>query len=738
MLNKLSSRKIALLSPILLSTITLISFCILKTSSVNAAVDNIAITVPDSCSLSSTTDSTHTSNIYNGTYKEDIGTTTLTAFCNDNNGFSIYAIGYSNEVDGNNELIGSFSKQNIITGTNISGNTSNWAMKVTKETNDTLSYLPNNLSIDNSFDNYHAVPNEYTKVATNTSSTDETIGSVLKTTYAVYISPTQPVDEYSGKVKYILIHQDETTTPELPAEPKTVTVNYHGNGATFENGSTTNTVVYTSTPMYVATTPTIVKTTNLDNDGNKINNAGYDMTGCNIVSIDPDGTKTNGMSMNMDGYKLMYEVVTFPGAEKLVAEVKYGVDVEDSNGGFVIMKGEWTISEETPDDNDIIKMIEDKKERDVFTRVIDDNAITIILAHDDKSPSSDYNYGVYVKVSPIYTAEVEGTETTNDFYNVPTSEGSYITPNTTYGMWQADISEEHYDLFDEEAVIELIEDNTNELDGKTIDLNWTVLSAMQNWNGCSSLSIGNKTFLADFRDGTIYHATRLADGNCWMTDNLALDLVNIDLATLKGQTNASDETLEYLKGERVGTASDKYATSAVANWEKYRDDDYSNPLINMKHEKEVHVYEELASTNGNERVGGYYNFCAASAGSYCYGDGTDYNASSIDNYVDTTEDICPTGWRLPLRDEFSALGNFYDAYELGSTFSTPVSGTIRDGSVHHMGTSAAYWASGLYYRSSQSALELEIGPYVGGSGYSVSKYSDRGYGYSVRCIMQTE
>ena len=85
-------------------------------------VDEINITVPVSCTMSGTGMTSHTAEISNGTYTADIGSTTLHAFCNDNEGFAIYAAGYTgNEIGGtnSNKLVGTAASSNatIVTGT---------------------------------------------------------------------------------------------------------------------------------------------------------------------------------------------------------------------------------------------------------------------------------------------------------------------------------------------------------------------------------------------------------------------------------------------------------------------------------------------------------------------------------------------------------------------------------------------------------------------------------------------
>ena len=203
-----------------LLALTLLFGGILMSSSTSAedesVVDEVNISVPVSCSLSGTGMSSHTANIVNGTYQADIGTTTLKAFCNDNNGFAIYANGYTGDTLGNNKLIGSSTSSEIATGTATTAGSpdlSNWAMKL--ETNSSATYA---LALDNGFGSYSSVPSSYTKVAHRDSGTDlgtSAEGATLTSTYAAYIAKTQPADSYQGQVIYTLVHP----VGEEPAQP---------------------------------------------------------------------------------------------------------------------------------------------------------------------------------------------------------------------------------------------------------------------------------------------------------------------------------------------------------------------------------------------------------------------------------------------------------------------------------------------------------------------------------------
>ena len=191
------------------------------------AVDSVSIGVPISCSMEGTGMNSHTASVPNGTYQADIGTTTLKAYCNDDEGFAIFAVGYTgDEIGGTNstKLVG--TNGSIVTGTATSGDTSNWAMKLT--TNSGATYA---ITLDNGFSSYSSVPASYTKVAHRDSGTDigtGATGASLTTTYAAFISKTESADIYNGKVKFTLVHP-ENETPAQPQPCEAGKICYHAN-----------------------------------------------------------------------------------------------------------------------------------------------------------------------------------------------------------------------------------------------------------------------------------------------------------------------------------------------------------------------------------------------------------------------------------------------------------------------------------------------------------------------------
>ncbi len=227
--NKALIAPLGLVSITILSGVFLMSSYSYATSDNTDIVDEINITVPISCTMSGTGMTSHTANMSNGSYTPNIGTTTLKVFCNDTEGFAIFAAGYTgDEIGGTNstKLVNSASQVNntISTGTATSGNTSNWAMKLA--TNASATYA---VTLDNGFGAYSAVPSSYTKVAHRDSGTDigtTATGAELTTTYAAFVNQTQPAGTYVGKVIYTLVHpSNETPTQPVTCDPGKICYN---------------------------------------------------------------------------------------------------------------------------------------------------------------------------------------------------------------------------------------------------------------------------------------------------------------------------------------------------------------------------------------------------------------------------------------------------------------------------------------------------------------------------------
>lgn len=144
----------------------------------------------------------------------------------------------------------------------------------------------------------------------------------------------------------------------------------------------------------------------------------------------------------------------------------------------------------------------------------------------------------------------------------------------------------------------------------------------------TSISYVPEKTLTDTRDNKTYVVRKLADGNCWMTQNL-----DLDLSTSKTLTKANTD----LTSKNSWTPDRNTQTEVGTTWEQFgtngaRSYDFGNKYGNLS---------ASLQTTGEQvkHAGNLYNYVAATAGS---GDG-----SSASGY-DAPDSICPKGWQLPI------------------------------------------------------------------------------------------
>ena len=254
---------------------------------------------------------------------------------------------------------------------------------------------------------------------------------------------------------------------------------------------------------------------------------------------------------------------------------------------------------------------------------------------------------------------------------------------------------------------------------------------------CKEIYVGATETLIDVRDNTTYMAGRLKDGKCWMLDNLALDPTNSTTAANMNasNTNATQEAITNLLNG--GSTSTGWSNTAVANVTTNfsNNDSYIQPRINNASKDTLVTSYGPASTSGQAKVGIYYNFCAASASTYCYASNSGVDVP--DTNIDAPQDICPANWRMPTGGnsrEYYALAQKYgnDAANTNSlqyNLSTPLSGSYGGSSAIGQGSHGVWWSSTYYY--SDDMYNLNVSP------TSVYPYNGvhRYYGQSMRCLM---
>ena len=295
---------------------------------------------------------------------------------------------------------------------------------------------------------------------------------------------------------------------------------------------------------------------------------------------------------------------------------------------------------------------------------------------------------------------------------------------------------------------------------------------LQNWSGCSSLQSGAVTALTDQRDNETYAVAKLADGNCWMIENMRLENTGTDNTngSLAQGYNASFAGLADPEAASLftstATANTLYSTDGSTDKtisgsnQGYRFPRYNNvntPTTATDRPSNPTANSSTNSTSnaGMYSYGNYYTWHAAIA------DTTHY---STNNQSVTSTSICPTGWHLPkggnksneANSEFwslivTGINNgtnpanydsntqpYYTGTPEGSDASNALraypnnfvySGSVSSGSVNNRGSNGDYWSSTANSGSSAYYMNFDSSGVFPGTLRSV-KYGGR----SIRCL----
>ena len=235
--------------------------------------------------------------------------------------------------------------------------------------------------------------------------------------------------------------------------------------------------------------------------------------------------------------------------------------------------------------------------------------------------------------------------------------------------------------------------------------------------------------VVDNRDGEEYVVAKLADRKCWMLDNLRLDITDSTIlnSLTTANTHVNSASLISLKsGNR--SAGPQYASGPIAQWDSNNTTNYYNRAQANAESKDTTT---TSYGNGSGKIGVYYNYCAASAGSYCYDEGAGTGNASYD--------LCPANWRMPTGgsssdSEYDALyTNGYSANDTKykTALSTPLSGYFRGGSAKGQGSYGNFWSSTHGFSGNYMSML-----YVYSSGaYPADRYNNRYDGISLRCLL---
>ena len=270
--------------------------------------------------------------------------------------------------------------------------------------------------------------------------------------------------------------------------------------------------------------------------------------------------------------------------------------------------------------------------------------------------------------------------------------------------------------------------------------------AMQNYTAaqCQAAASGSILTMKDARNGTYYRVKKMVDGNCWMVDNLALDL-----------------TSNYAGKPSWGTTPVTVSgtTTSVANVPQQA---MNNNIAG----------QGQIPNNGSPKASYLYNWCAAlgDTSANCASsvaattNNTVINGTTVTSGTTTSQPevigICPTGWRLPkggpeatsstpttTANEFAKLdiamggtgagrssANTHSLFMGTATTNTNwlgmFGGNYYNG-FNNQGAFAQWWSSTAWQASTAYFLDLNIG----GTFVHPALDGNKTHSFSVRCLL---
>lgn len=304
---------------------------------------------------------------------------------------------------------------------------------------------------------------------------------------------------------------------------------------------------------------------------------------------------------------------------------------------------------------------------------------------------------------------------------------------------------------------------------------------LQDWNGCQTLtrttydsetgklvaSLSSITALTDKRDNQTYAVARLADGNCWMIENLRLEAAG----TVGNNINDPSVTNQSL-AQGYGGVFTGLANPETAN---FSNSTVSNSLYGIEGSGKANIIDTISHTYNDTNYTGYYfpryrntntaspttNPTTGNTNIYSYGNYYTWAAAIADTtyygdnngHTTVATSICPKGWHLPYGNNGSSspnLGNTSGGfYYLGVQFSATdsnatnskkwrsfpnnllYSGNGNQNKINNRGTGGSYWSSSAISGNQTYILALESTKVSPGT---INSYKQ--LGRAVRCIAE--
>jgi uncharacterized protein (TIGR02145 family) len=237
-----------------------------------------------------------------------------------------------------------------------------------------------------------------------------------------------------------------------------------------------------------------------------------------------------------------------------------------------------------------------------------------------------------------------------------------------------------------------------------------------------------RTVLEDERDGTRYLISKLADGNCWMSQNLYLILY----------ANEPVITSTNTGGTSTFTPTNTTQTNNSVRWT-----DTENVARSYESTGSYSYYRNGQTRNSSptasgdaylwETAGVQYNWYAATGGT---------GTSSVTS-GEASVSICPKGWRLPASGNVKSFTGLATAYGSNNS-NVPAASSMRTSPLNFTlagyyrnnstqapssrGSSGRYWTSYTAQASRASYMSFST------TAVYPLQSGNRGIGYNIRCV----
>ena len=251
--------------------------------------------------------------------------------------------------------------------------------------------------------------------------------------------------------------------------------------------------------------------------------------------------------------------------------------------------------------------------------------------------------------------------------------------------------------------------------------------------------IGAQLQVIDIRDDKVYWIAKLADNNCWMTQNLDLDIddtrtythYDTDLGWTTG-----DETATWKPTE--GHSTINFTGTTVDGWVNSNTEPYSANPGNIYYYAPNPTAKDIVYNSLQECINAGYNDCLH------YHIGNYYNWSAVvaNNNTSTLtsnnapNSVCSSNWKLPMAktvNDFATLAETYDLYG-------PNTSKLRISPIYFtragLFNGAIAYAPGYnwYWLGTPSGVSNAYAPIFYGNIFSTTNADLKSYGFPVRCL----